>query len=454
VPRGWDPCLFDPELGPIPVLAAIDGADLVVLTRQGTFRKLFGFTMPANTVSSSYLVSRGDFLGAMVVAQPSAGTTEAELLLVHLDGTVVFHHQESVTAEAWGGGSGIVGNAAGTFAFSLALGNAGRVWVAAADGRVLGPASGYTFTGTSWPMSPYVEPDARGRVVVTKSDTSAPPGLFWLDPCTGVARPTLLDNGGVGPFRWGAKLFGIDGATGTLATETADGVTTLAMTAVPANVPPWDFAATGFALFDLPPYPTSLSNRANLLVADLSGLAERPAPLAYPTGLTPVPAGAWLSQVGDSNNPAGFGLDSRGQVTMFLGDPSGATHLETTVDGTTWTTVGGALEADPSFGAELTLLYVESGGTYLVTGIDPAVGGQVFRVVRPSTGVEASLPAPGDVSADGACASALGSLTQLTIVDATTGSTFSATLPTPATTSGWTSTWIPGDDAAMYAPYL
>jgi hypothetical protein len=457
-PAPSEACSFDPEFPGIPVVAAIVGPLLVAVTWQGEVRTLFTFATAGET---SYVVSRGHFLGAMVVTQPASGTVDAELVLLRLDregngtkATVVVHRHESLSAESFGGSSGVVGNDAGTFAFTIGIGNSGVVWVAGADGRFLGPIEGYTFSGTSGGLSPFIDPDARGRIVVLPAMTNSTADLYWLDPCAGTTTVVAL-GGDTSPYGWGGKLFNIR-PSGQLVTETADSVTPLAIAPVAANDYPIDFSPSGFAMFRVPPYPTTSGDTGSFLLANLNTLTEHTATIAFPAGLFPVPTDSSITQIGDSNDPAGFGLDSQGDLTLFLSNSAGTNHLETTADGADWTPVGDALLADPDFEPQQSLFYVEAAGTYLIAGEMAGVG-TTFHVVRPASGVDVPIPfglATANISASGYCASAPASATSLAVVSATTGSVNMFTLPAPATTDGWASTWIPGDDAVVYAPWL
>lgn len=441
-------CTFDATGPATPVLAAIAGDDLVALTAQGAFTKLFHFD-PASAAGQYRIVtSRGAYLGALRAGIPAAGQLDVEWVLVRLDGTVIAHDREQFTAQSFGGAAGVVGNAGGTFAFGAGMGDLGKVWVAVdnGSGAVLGPFDGSVLPNGGL-YSPRVEPDARGRFTVLPVASNSSAAVDWLDPCTGVHPPALLPAQGdaVGFVR---ELFGAS-RTGQLSTETADGVTPVAHASLGSQFELWDFVAP-HAMFDVPPFSSGLGTSASLLVVDARTLADRHLTLAYP-GLTVVPTNAWLSAVGDSNNPVGFGLDSAGDVTMFLSDASGAIHLETTADGGTWTPIGAPVTFDPVFAPSESLAFAEADGTYVLQGVAPGSGKQ-WQVVRPAAGVLVKIAGPGRIAFDGRCVAALVSATELDIVNATTGTRTAFALPAAADPQSFASTWIGGDDAVLPGP--
>jgi hypothetical protein len=442
------------------------GQQLIGLTPRGTFTTLFEFATPAASVYQRNILSRGDYVGALLVTSTPAGLG-AEMVLLRLDGTVLVHEvttlAESDTASSVT--AGIVGNAGGTFAFGFGTASAGEVWVAVADGRLLGPTSGVTlpYGGLD---SPQVEPDARGRFLVLPVGASSTAAVRWLDPCSGTQKPAVLTMGPNEGVGWGAQLFGETpvevtrgmGPLGQPSVETADGVTALGIAPIAFGI--LDFVPTpgggAEALFEVAPYPPARrANDASLLVLSLPSLAESRLTLGYPGGLQVIPADSTVGAVDTSSTPAGFGVDSSGQVTMFLADPSGTAHLRATRRGSDWTPIGPAwvlatdLEDDG-------LASVESGGTYLVEGVPASPGGQGVSVVRPSSGTQASLPVAGQVAADGGCVLALAGASSVLVVNAVTGETTALTLPIPVklaedTGSVWASTWVPGDDVVLFA---
>jgi hypothetical protein len=441
-------CTFPGATGSTPaVLAAIAGMDLLTLTPQAAMKQLFHFTPASTSILRRSVVSRGDYIGAQVVSMPSSSSLEIELVLVHLDGTVVAHHRETLSTQSYGGQSGVVGNAAGTFAFGAGMGGLGSVWVALAQGTLLGPFNDAVLPSGGI-YSPRVEPDARGRFLVLPADTNNSAAVEWLDPCTGVRNPAKLP-GGYGLAGWGTTLFGIT-ADGQLWTETADGMKLANHPSLSAQVPMWDFA-DGMAMFDVPPYPPGLSAKANLLIVNAATLADEPVALDYPFGMSVVPPDAWLSSVGDSNNPTGFGVDSSGEVAMFLSNGAGVIHLYVTTNAAEWTPIGAPVAYDKNFGPSYSLSWAEAAGTYVVAGLPPGGGSKVWQVVRPSAGFIASLTGPAQISRDGGCVSAFVSSNQLDVVNAVSGQLTSIALPSPTDAGAWVSTWIPGDDAIARA---
>ncbi len=436
-------CTFAPNEAATPVLAAIAGQDLVALTSQATVIKLFHFDTGAN--ASGTVVSRGDYLGALETSSPAPTKLEVEFVLLRLDGSVLVHHHETFTVKDFGGMAGVVGNAAGTFGFGAAMGDFGGVWVALAQGSLLGP-----FGGVAIPYggiySPRAQPDERGRFTVLPVTTNSTADVYWLDPCTGTRKPVVLskDAYAVGV---GRKLFGVTYA-GQLSTETADGVTPLPHPSLGTQFGFWDFDAP-YAMFEVPPFPPGMGTAANLEILNAETLTDELASLEYP-GLSVLPPDAWLSSVGDSNNPAGFGLDSGGHVTMFLADAAGVIHLHVTTDGKNWTPIGTPVGYDTMFGPSYSLKFAEAGGTYLVQGSTAGVG-MTWQVARPSSNVNVPLGGRGNVSSDGGCVAALVSSTELDVVNATSGAVTKIALPFTVDQSAWVSTFIPGDDAVMPA---
>lgn len=418
-----------------PILAAIADRDLIAIGGPGV-KTLFHFGYPSGTPIQRLLTSRQDYLGAMVVAFPATEKLEVELVLVRLDGTVLVHHQETFATKDFGGEFGVEGNEAGTFAFGASMGDFGGVWLAFPQGTLLGP-----FSGRSLPYSPRVRPDASARFVVRSVSDSAK--ADWLDPCAGTTSPVVsLASGPV--EGWGAKLFAFSYATGQLSVETADGASPLGFPPLGNQAALWEFSAPQ-AMFAIPPFPSIPSIEAHVLILNADTLQDHTAQLSYP-GLTPVPPGSWLSSVGDSNNPAGFGLDSSGQVTMFLQDPAGVIHLHVTTNGSTWTPIGSPVTYDPVFAPSHSLAFAEASGTYVIRSYQQGVG-KTWQVARPSANVIAALPAAGRISHDGHCVSALSSSSTLQVVSAHTGETLELPLPAAVDADKWVSTWIGGDDA-------
>jgi hypothetical protein len=438
-------CTFSPSASSsAPVLAAIAGEELIALTPRATITTLFRFSTPAASVAHRSVVSRGELLGALIVTMPSTSSLGVELVLVRLDGAVIAHHQETLAAvQNFGGAYGVIGNAGGTFAFGVGKGKTGKVWVALPSKTVLGP-----FDGDTLPLGMFsarVDPDARGRFLVLPVGGSSAAQVSWLDPCFGTRTAARLPASGAA-VAWGHELFGIT-ASGQLSVETADGVTPLAHPSLGAQARLWHFVPSGVAMVAVPPFPPKLTATGiNLRIVNASTLVAHDISLAYPGGLSVVPPDAWISPVGDSNNPAGFGLTSSGQVTMFLSDGSGAIRLRVTSKGSDWTAVGPTVTYDPTFAPSYSLRVAEAGGTYVIKGI---AGGKSWRVVRPASGVEVALQGPGQIAGDGGCVSALASATQLEVVNAASGKLTTIPLPSAVIQNAWVSTWIPGDDATL-----
>ncbi len=451
-----------------PVMAAFVGQDLLGLTPQGTLTTLFHFSASTENALGLSVVSRGDFLGAIVASSQMGSqygdfAVDVEFVLLGLDGTVLVHHRQTsaLTSEDGGGGDvGVTGNASGAFAFSVGAGDFDALWLARADGTLLGPVAGPTLQSLSIGPSEFVEPDAKGRVL----GWTASAGSLWVDFDADTERPAMLAATVEGELpgataAWGAQLFGVT-TTGALATETADGVTLLAHPAIAGGASQfWYFSLPGQAMFAVPPLPSYPSTTGNLLVVDATTLEDHPIAIAYPSGFAPVPVGTWLD--GDASpSPAGFGVDSSGHVTMYLSDDTVTAQLYTTSDGSNWTPVGSRVPFDQSSYAREPLVR-EAGGTYLIGAGDSGDDGSgsgtppngLDRIVRPASGVEVSTnDVPTHLSRDGACVASLASATELDIIDALTGVTTKIALPAAADPESWTSTWVPGDDAVFVLP--
>jgi hypothetical protein len=436
-------CAFDAGSSATPVLAAISDRDLLFLSGRGTFTKVFRFDVPAR--QARRIVSRGDFVGAMVVDLPSDKVVDIEFVLMKIDGTVVAHHRETHQVEPFGGAFDIVGNAGGTFAFSAAMGHGAELWIAAPGVPLIGSIDGLTLEG-GLEGSPG-EPDARGRLHVRTYSTTMEQWYQWLDACAGTRKKTSLDYGAGTPGGWGSKLFGLT-PDGQLSTETADGVTALAYPSFGARQATlWYFVPPGVAMFVVPPFPGFNKLTGNFVTIDAATLASHAISIAYTGGLSPV-GGAFLDSFGVSDSPAGFGVDSAGHATMFLRDETKKIHLFVTAHGSDWIPVGDELSYDSNFGASETLRFAEARGTYVIAGFRD---GPVHQVVRPELGIRAQLRGPASLAADGGCVAVLAAKTELDIVSAVTGTTTSIPLPDPVNPepwlTRWTSTWIPGDDA-------
>ena len=372
-------CTFSPTAtSTTPVLAAIAGQTLVGLTPQGTLAPLFSFAIEADVETGTAIVSRGDVIAAITMQTFGAGasptTTEVELVVVRLDGTIVAHLDTTMPGGGAGGGVAAIGNAAGTFAFSATASedtsqgfeNIEQTWLTLSDGEVSGPVQGVAIgPGIEGPgfnanaNALTVEPDTEGRVLAWSQPAQVP---VWLDVRTGAQSPSVLlaetnaSPSAVSAAVWGSELFGLTPSF-DLATETAGGVTVLPHPAIATDFYGfWDFTPAGVAMFALPPHSGYLSTTNNLQLVNATTLASRTVSIAYPPGLSPAYPGAFLSPVNISTSPAGFGVDSQGRVTMFLTDGITAS-FEATEDGQTWTAIGEPVPLSPPSG-----IYVSAHG--------------------------------------------------------------------------------------------
>jgi hypothetical protein len=419
-------CAMSADVPEYPALAAIAGPDLLVLSSRGAF------TSPLHFATGNHfeerIVSRGDFLGVLVADFVNANAVDVEIALVRTDGTVLVDRHVSGKDSV---DYGVAGNAGGTFAF----GAFGSTWVATPDGPLLGPFDGVT-------VPPFVpDVDASGRVLVLPADSNSSVAFEWLEPCSNVRTPVSLTEGW--PFRKG--VFGLS-ANGQPSIETADGLAPLGVPALGKDAQVWELTASGVAMIAVPPW-----NGSNVSLVTLDASAQSHAlTLEYP-GLAPEGGGAFLSAVGDSNDPAGFGVDSAARVTMFMRDTSGFIYLHETPDGTNWPTIGYACLTDPNFDPSYTLQYAEAAGTFVVQSDQPNQG-MKWAVVRPGVANSAIMSAKTWLSSDGGCASALVSKTELDVASVTLEKVTPLTLPSPVDPNQWTSTWI-GDDDARYIEY-
>jgi hypothetical protein len=444
-----------------PVLAAINGDEVLFLRNvAGTgasLESVYTFGLAPAGIEYLAILSRGEYVGAIISGSPSEGTADVELVLLRLDGTVLAHHRESRTLPNGGSGAvAIAGNAGGTFAFSLIDGDA-SIWEAIPDGSLIGPFEGLSFY-PSVPWAPPVDPDARGRLLVERS--TGAPAPSWLDPCTGKLAPAELTV----TAGWGTRSLGVT-TGGQLETETADGTMPLSYPSLGSMAQVFAWSAPATLLFAVPPLAVT-NDDANLVVVNAATLAGHALSLSYP-GLVPIPADTNLDMGDTSANPDGFGVDSSGNVTMFLQDGTGQSYLEVTGDGSHWTPVGDALAPGlPTEPQAFQLRYAERGGTYVI--MSQSGNGSAYQIARPADAVVTSFmtsdgtAVPVDtnttgydvvsVAADGGCVSALVSATDLDITQATTGTRTVVSFPSGMPTVTWTSTWIPGDDASLYVP--
>ena len=356
-----------------PGMAAFVGQDLLGLTPQGTLASLFHFGASTENALGLSVVSRGDFLGAIVAssemgAQYGEFSVNVELVLLALDGTVLVHNRQTsaLTSDNGGGGDvGVTGNASGTFAFSVSEGNFNALWLARVNGTLLGPLAGPTLQSLSLGPSPFVEPDTKGRVLGWTRSA----GSVWVNFDAGTQTPAVLGATVAGQLSgaatvWGSQLFGVT-SSDALATETADGVTLLAHQPIAGGWTQfWFFSLPGAAMFAVPPLPSYPDTTGNLLVVDATTLEDHPMAIAYPSGLAPVPEACSLDG-NSSASPAGFGVDSSGHVTMYLSDNTETAQLYTTSDGGDWTPVGSPVPFDQSYYTRVPF-FAEAGGTYLV----------------------------------------------------------------------------------------
>jgi hypothetical protein len=445
-----------------PVLATIAGNQLQLLKNVAgvgaSMSVAFQFGLASIDISSQSIVSRGDFLGALVTGSSGTGTLSRELVLLRLDGTVLAHHADSMSTPLGStSNAAVVGNAGGTFAFSVSGGAGSTIWEALPDGTLLGPFDDVQLYASPFPWGPMVDPDARGRLVVASSAPGAAGAPAWLDPCTGTQAPlTLTASAG-----WGSEALGIT-PLGQLEAETADGVTPIAYPPLGSMAQVFWFSPPAIVMLAVPPIATT-NDDAHLVVVNAATSTGHALSLSY-SGVTPVPADTSLGQTPTTANPDGFGVDSAGNVTMFLSDASGQTSLETTIDGQSWTPVGDPVPPGlPSEPQAFQLRYAEAGGTYLIQS--QAGSDRVFQIARPSSGVVVPLGmsdfpgAPTEaangyelmaVAHDGGCVSAIVSATEVDVFQATTGTRTRVTLAGGNGVATWGPTWIPGDDALLY----
>jgi hypothetical protein len=421
-----DACAFSDKTPAYPALAAIVGQDLVMQSSRGHTTTAFHFGVSGNL--GQQILSRGDFLAALVAGGSSSSNVDVEMVVLRTDGTVLVDHHETGTSTI---DFGISGNAGGAFVF----GAFGQLWLALPTGAIRGPIGGATI--------PVVGPDldAQGRLLVLPSPSIASTVYEWLDVCTGATTPATLTNADA----WHEGLLGI-GPAGQAENETASGVTDIASPFGTAYL--YDVTPQGVAMIAVPPFSNGFSG--NFVTLDATTGATHSLSLSY-SGLAPV-GGAFLSNVGDSNNPAGFGVDSSGRITMFLSDSSGTENLYATSNGSDWTAIG-RLVANSGNVDSSQLQYAEAGGTFVFRGVGFGAQGPQWQVVRPDANVDSGfsdLPnvfGAGSVTlaADGGCVGALDASGRIQVVQATTGVVWPGDLALAAT--DWTPTWIPGNDA-------
>src|SRR5262249_35213293 len=139
--------------------------------------------------SGATIVSRGEFIGAMVADRLSNDAPGVEFVLARLDGTILVHHREPFPRTTFGGDAAIVaGNAGGTFVFSAPIGDTQKMWVAVFDGNMVGLIVGLRLPNGGR-RSELIDPDDRGRVLVF-SEYPGSNRNEWLDICAGTHTST------------------------------------------------------------------------------------------------------------------------------------------------------------------------------------------------------------------------------------------------------------------------
>lgn len=315
--------------GTRPMLASRLGGSVYFSYPDRTSHEVFTFALPEGSyVTGADVVARGDRVAAYIIADALGAATEpppfAEVVVLHVDGTVLFHERYDFAYEGWGSDSRLTGNAAGLFVLTL-------LEVQTGLGLVIDGTEAHTFAE---PMAGRSDPDAEGQMVVWDSEASSTADLHFFDVPAGTFTPSQyisedpFDDLASSPTVLGSGLLYLERNPPRLVYEGASGTSELPVDVdfdYPGHASPGYSASGGYRLFMLGG-TTELD--ARYLVTHFASGEVREFRLDPPAGYQ-IPGDYW-------NPPP---IDARGRLLVpFTGVDT--VQLHATADGATWEPVG------------------------------------------------------------------------------------------------------------------
>lgn len=391
-----------------PMLAARIGTALHYAYPDRSTRQVFSFALAANSyVVQADVLARGDRVAAYVVTAAVAGAAQpppsAEMVVLDLDGQLVFHERADFAYQGWGADSQLVGNDQGLFVVSL-------LEVHAQLGRVI---DGVVAQPYAQRMAARSDPDAAGRLVAWDADASSSVDFHFFDTAAGTFTPSAylsgLPSGHIAsqPALVASGLLYLRDDPARLVFEDAAGQRDfpsdlpLGALAAPALPTPGSSPTAGHVLFQM---GGSTELDARYVVARYGAGAAAPFSLSPPPGFT-LPADFW-------NPPP---IDATGRIIVpLLGEQR--VQLHATKNGVDWAPLGRPVVASgyPTHTRVVggTAIFQGNGDSTTLPGALPAwatqligpQGGEGIELVRSDPGApDNPFYADDEISTDGAC---------------------------------------------------
>ncbi|MEO7327644.1 MAG: hypothetical protein ABI193_03630 [Minicystis sp.] len=388
-----------------PMLAVRVGSAVHFAYPDRSTRQIYAFDIPEGMhLTQAGVTARGDRVAAYAIVSALGGKKEppafAEIVLVHVDGTVLVHERHDFAYQGWGSDSRLVGNAGGRFVLTLSEVQAGLGLVVEDEGT-------HPF---SEPMAARSDPDPDGRLVVWNTKASSSSDLHFFDTEAGTFTPARylskdpFEDLASSPALLGAGLLYLERNPSRLVYEEASKVSEWPLDITldsPGHAGPGYDASGGYVLFMLGGQ-TELD--ARYLATRFASREAREFTLAPPQGFK-LPGDFW-------NPPP---IDAEGRLLVPLaGDQR--VELQATRNGIDWTRLGRPFAAS-SYPVNLrvggsTVIFRGTGGGMEIPGTLPAwtsqligpQGGEGIELIRNDPGAPDN-PVYGDdtISPDGAC---------------------------------------------------
>jgi hypothetical protein len=330
-----------------PMLVARVNQELHFVYRDGSTRSVFGYDVPeASGLTGSQVIARGDFVAARAIVRPFASNDSfeafAEMVVLDIDGEVLFHERRPFAYDGWGSDDRLHGRADGLFVSTL--------------NEVKAELSLVTWGDETWSLPgkwiALSDPDGWGRIVARDYESNSTADLLFVDLHSQTSWPSAY----VSDDDRASSLTQVPGGIAYLARnpsrlvfETADGATAAQMdVSLPGSghASPSYRADGDWTLFEVhEPGP-----RRVIVAKPIAG-SWREVTLAAPEGWA-VPE--------STDAPA---VDHEGRVLMVL-ERAGEVQLHRTVDGTTWEPLGVPV-AQEGYDVDL----VQAGGAAVLDGV-------------------------------------------------------------------------------------
>ena len=387
------------------MLAARIGPALHFAYPDRSTRQVHTFEVPEGSrVIQASVIARGDRVAAYAIVSAKGGAAEpppfAEVVVLHLDGTVLFNERRDFAYEGWGSDSHLVGNDRGLFVLSLFEVKAGL-------GLVIDDQGAHPFSER---MAARSDPDAEGRLVVWDADASSSADLHFFDTEAKAFTPARylskdpFEELASSPAVVGSGLLYLERNPARLVFEDASGERELPLALSldgPGHASPGHLSSGGYTLFML---GGQSELDARYLVTHHASGEARDFTLAPPQG-SKLPGDFW--------NPPPVAADGR-LIIPLAGNQR--VQLQSTRDGIDWAPLGKPIAASGypthiSLGGG-TVIFDGGGGGMEVPGALPAwasqligpQGGEGIQLVRNDPGApDNPLYADDAISPDGAC---------------------------------------------------